>query len=174
MPTGSTLLCIHRDPTQLSSLRENGYKLVTATNGHDGLRLFMSQAVDAIVLDYHLGLLDGLVVASQIKQVRPKVPIVLVVDSLELPEGALKSVDAVVAKSDGPHFLWAAVDFVVNVKPTRSFDQEVNAASEQEPRRSTTSCHKGERKALAAAQRDKNTPFTPGLWQSILDGTIRF
>lgn len=119
----STVLCIHRNPSQLSLLAENGFKLVTATNGHDGLRIFSSQAVDAIVLEYHLGFLDGAVVASAIKQVRPKVPIVMLVDSLELPDGALKSVDAVVAKSDGPHFLWAAVDFVVNVKPSQSLDQ---------------------------------------------------
>ena len=71
MATNSTLLCIHRDPAQLSLLRENGYELVTATNGHDGLRLFASQPVDAIVLEYHLGLLDGAVIAAEIKRVRP-------------------------------------------------------------------------------------------------------
>ena len=59
MATNNTLLCIHRDPDQLSLLQENGYELLTATNGHDGLRLFASQLVDAIVLDYQLGLLDG-------------------------------------------------------------------------------------------------------------------
>jgi len=53
MGTNSTLLCIHRDPTQLSLLQQNGYELLTATNGADGLRLLMSQPVDAIVLDYH-------------------------------------------------------------------------------------------------------------------------
>lgn len=71
----NTLLCIHRDPAQLSLLQENGYELVTATNGHEGLRLFMSRAVDAIVLEYHLGLLNGAVIAAEIKQVRPEVPI---------------------------------------------------------------------------------------------------
>jgi hypothetical protein len=52
MARNNTLLCIHRDPAQLSSLEENGYELVTATNGHDRLRLFMSRRVDAIVLEY--------------------------------------------------------------------------------------------------------------------------
>ncbi len=117
MGTNSTLLCIHRDPTQLSLLKENGYELVTATNGHDGLRLFMSRPVDAIVLEYHLGLLDGSVIAAEIKQVRPTVPIVMLTDHLELPDGALKSVDALVTKSDGVHFLLAAVHFVLSAKP---------------------------------------------------------
>jgi hypothetical protein len=30
------LLCIHRDPAQMSLLRDNGYELITATNGGEG------------------------------------------------------------------------------------------------------------------------------------------
>jgi DNA-binding response OmpR family regulator len=59
MADASTLLRIHRDPVQLNLLKENGYEVITATNGSDGLRLLMLHAVDAIVLEYHLGLLDG-------------------------------------------------------------------------------------------------------------------
>jgi DNA-binding response OmpR family regulator len=119
MTMKSTLLCIHRDPTQLDLLQENGYQLVTATNGTDGLRLLMSCPVDAIVLEYHLGLPNGAAVAAEIKKAKPQLPIVMVADDLELPEGALRSVDALVTKSDGPHFLWATVHFVLNVKPTQ-------------------------------------------------------
>ena len=119
MATNSTLLCIHRDPAQLDLLRENGYELVTATNSSDGLRLLASTPIDAIVLEYHLGLLNGATVAVEIKNAKPELPIVMVADDLELPEGALRSVDALVTKSDGPHFLWATVHFVLNVKPTQ-------------------------------------------------------
>jgi DNA-binding response OmpR family regulator len=100
-------------------LEQNGYELLTATNGADGLRLFMSRPVDAIVLDYQLGLLDGGVVATEIKKVKPQVPIVMLAEDVELPADALKSVDALVAKSDGPHFLLATVHFVLNVKPAQ-------------------------------------------------------
>jgi DNA-binding response OmpR family regulator len=120
MAANNTILCIHRDPAQVSSLQENGYELVTATNGHDGLRLFATQPVDAIVLDYHLGQLDGALVANEIKRIRPTIPIVMLTDNLELPDGALSSVDALVTKSDGAHFLWATVHFVLNVKPAQS------------------------------------------------------
>jgi DNA-binding response OmpR family regulator len=115
MATNSTVLCIHRDPAQLSLLKENGYELVTATNGREGLRLFKSRHVDAIVLEYRLGLLDGSL-AAEIKQVRPEVPIIMLIDHLELPDGALKSVDALVTKSDGAHLLWATVHFILTVK----------------------------------------------------------
>lgn len=127
MGTNSTLLCIHRDPVQLSLLEENGYELVTATNGHDGLRLFMSRPVDAIVLEYHLGLLDGAVVATEIKQVKPQVPIVMLAEDVELPDGAFKSVDALVVKSDGPHFLLAAVHSVLNAKAAQRHEGELEA-----------------------------------------------
>jgi CheY-like chemotaxis protein len=49
-------------------------KVVTATNGGDGLRLFVSWPVDAIVLDYQLGLLDGATVAAEIKRSNHRFP----------------------------------------------------------------------------------------------------
>jgi CheY-like chemotaxis protein len=119
MDTSITLLCIHRDPAGLSLLKENGYELVTATNSPDGLRLFMSRPVDAVVLDYGLGLLNITVVAAEMKKVNPQVPIVMLADSAKLPDDALKSVDALVYTSDGPHFLWATVHFILNVRPAQ-------------------------------------------------------
>ena len=50
MGTQSTLLCIHRDPGKLLHLEENGYQLVTATNGSEGLRLLMSRRVDVSIM----------------------------------------------------------------------------------------------------------------------------
>jgi CheY-like chemotaxis protein len=116
MAAASTLLCIHRDPVQLNLLKENGYGVISATNGCDGLRLLMAHSVDAIVLEYHLGLLDGGVVAHEIKQVRPQLPVVMLAECLDFPDGALKSVDAFVAKSDGPHFLLATIHSVLQTK----------------------------------------------------------
>ena len=117
MAANGTLLCIHRDPAQFALLRENGYELLTATSGSEGLRLLMSRTVDAIVLEYHLGLMDGKVVAADIKKVNPQLPIVMLADHLDLPDETLRFVDALVIKSDGAHFLWATVHFVLNVKP---------------------------------------------------------
>jgi CheY-like chemotaxis protein len=61
----------------------------------------MSSPVDAIVLEYYLGLMDGAVAADEIRRVRPQLPIVMAADPLELPRGTLKSVDAFVDRSDG-------------------------------------------------------------------------
>ncbi len=130
MTGNNTLLCIHRDPAQLRVLQENGYELIVAANGWKGLRLLMTHPVDAIVLEYNLGLLDGVIVATEIKKVKPQLPIVMLADHLELPDGALKSIDALVTKSDGAHFLWATVHFVLNVKSNRRWQ---NTLSTQRP-----------------------------------------
>ena len=116
MAASSTVLCIYRDPGQLTLLREKGYGVVTATNGSEGLRLLMSRPVDAVVLEYHLGMLDAAVGADEIRRARPAVPIIMVADPVELPHEALKSVDTLVDKSAGAHFLWAAVHFLLTTK----------------------------------------------------------
>jgi DNA-binding response OmpR family regulator len=182
MATNSTLLGIHRDPAQLRLLQENGYQLVTATNGRDALRLFMSRPVDAIVLEYQLGLLDGSVIAAEIKQVRPKVPIVMLADHLELPDGALNSVDALVAKSDGPHFLLATVRFVLNVKPAQSHEGKLGAQMPtycRRPGRSREGADHGQADTLPLATLQlaidkKEVPFSPAVWRSIRNGNVQF
>jgi CheY-like chemotaxis protein len=177
MGTNSILLCIHRNPAQLRLLKENGYELVTARNGHDGLRLFMSRPVDAIVLEYHLGLLDGSVIATRIKQVRPTVPIVMLTDHLELPDGALKSVDALVTKSDGVHFLMATVHFLLSVRPARSRKKSLRGHTTVHlrhpggPRGGVAAMPAN---AARAAANEMDVPLSPGLWRSIRNGKIQF
>ena len=122
MSTPRSLLCIHRDPTQLKVLQERGFSLITATHWSQGLRLLVSRPVDAVVLEYHLGLLDGAAVADEIKKVRPRLPIVMIAESLELHEGALKSVDALVTSSDGPRFLVEAIHTVLQARDCQHFD----------------------------------------------------
>ena len=103
-------------------LQEKGYAVITATHGSQGLRLLMSKSVDAVILEYHLGLLDGAAVAAEIKHVRPRLPIVMLAENVELAEGALKSVDALVTKSDGPRFLLQAIHSVLQAKDRLHLD----------------------------------------------------
>ena len=175
MGTQSTLLCIHRDPDQLLHLEEQGYGLVTATSGGEGLRLLMSRSVDAVVIEYYLGLLDGAVVASEIKKVKPQIPIVMVCDNLELPDDALKSVDAIVIKSDGQHFLVATIHFVLSVEWEQQHTARTTEAGKPfsrlglgRPRRTTS------RRAYRLTPEGGDGAFTPRMWRRILDGTIPF
>ncbi len=99
-----------------------GFSLITATHGSQGLRLLVSKPVDAVILEYHLGLLDGVAVADEIKKVRPQLPIVMFAENLQLPDGALKSVDALVTNCDGPRFLLEAIHTLLQAKDRQDLD----------------------------------------------------
>ncbi|MGA9041855.1 MAG: response regulator [Terriglobales bacterium] len=150
MATNHTLLCIHQDPGQLSLLKEHGYNLVSATNAPDGLRLFRSRPVDGVVIEHHPRLLDGCALAAEIKNARPQLPVVMLTDHLELPDRALASVDALVTKSDGAHFLLAAVHFVLSVKPASRHAEKLPSRTSVRP--SGTSRQKTKRRRAAIAQ----------------------
>jgi len=177
MATNTTLLCIHRDPAQLSLLQEH-YELLTATNGHEGLRLFMSQPVDAIVLDYQLGLLDGGIVAAAIKNVKPQVPIVMLTECMDIPVAALNSVDALVAKSDLAHSLLETVHSVLNGKAVLHGHQvKLRAETPVHPRTLRGAWDGVERRRATLAQLaadEKNLPFSRRVWRSIRNGTVQF
>jgi DNA-binding response OmpR family regulator len=177
MADTSTLLCIHRDPAQLRLLQENGYKLVTASSSSEGLRLLMTRPVDAIVLEYHRGLLDGATVATQIKKVKPQLPIVMLADQLGFPDGALNSVDALVSKADGAHFLWAAVHFILNRKPSPREQATPSAQVPVRNRRTDRSLPGVNRPPANPSRQTKDqrhAPFSPSVWKSILDGSLEF
>jgi DNA-binding response OmpR family regulator len=137
----------------------------------------MSRPVDAIVLEYHLGLLDGGIVAAEIKKVNPQVPIVMLSDHLELPDSAWKSVDALVIKSDGPHFLLATVHFVLNVKPAEQYPKNLKGQTPTRLRRTGWSRQETSRSQANLPQLaadEKTAPFSPGMWRSIRNGSIQF
>ncbi|MBZ5688517.1 MAG: response regulator [Acidobacteriia bacterium] len=177
MAANATLLCIHRDPAQLALLRENGYELLTATNVSEGLRLLESRPVDLIVLEYHLGLMDGDVVAAEIKKVKPQLPIVMLTDHLDLPDGALKSADALVTKSDGAHFLWATVHFVLNVKPTQRREGTLKVQKADQLRRMSRSREDRTKQKADASQSTaclKDVPFPTRVWRGLRNGSSTF
>jgi DNA-binding response OmpR family regulator len=160
-------------------LRDHGYELLTATTGSDGLRLFTSRPVDAIVLEYHLGLLDGGVVANEIKRVQPTIPIVMLADDLELPAGALKSVDALVNKSDGAHFLWASVHFVLSAKATQACERRSRTEAPGRVRRLGRSAEQADDLQAKASPAPMDPPFSAEdfsaeEWRSIRTGIVRF
>src|ERR1035437_1710731 len=120
---------------------------------------------------------DRSVLATEIKRVRPTIPIVMLVDHLELPDGALKSVDAIVAKSDGAHFLWATVHFILNVKPIQLREQTQRAQTPAHLRRlgrSREGADRGQSNTLQCATEEKHAPFSRRVRQSICDGTVQF
>jgi CheY-like chemotaxis protein len=176
MATNSTLLCIHRDPAQLSLLQEH-YALLTATNGHEGLQLFMSQPVDGIVLDYQLGLLDGGVVAAEIKRVKPQIPIVMLAECMDIPVAARNSVDAVVAKSDLASALLETVHSVLNNKLAWGYQVRLSdqpPVHRPRPGKAWDGVERRQAILIQLATDKKQSPFSRKVWRGIRNGTVQF
>lgn len=95
-------------------LEENGYEVLEATSGDEGLKLFSSRSVDAVVLDYQMPGMNGDVVAAKIKRVKSHVPIVLLFAYGPPPESKLKAVDTFLSKSGPPRTLLSTLQHLLD------------------------------------------------------------
>ncbi len=135
-----TLLCVDDNQTSLKIckiiLEDFGYKVLTASSGREGLEVFASNAIDAVILDYQMPEMNGEIVAAEMKRTSPQIPILMLSGWASLPESAFVLVDEFVAKGDPVEFLLLAVQQVLSRgekrKPVRvvtrprmaSFDSE--------------------------------------------------
>jgi len=64
-------------------LREKGYEIDTCSNGNDTIDLVRQNLYDIIFLDEHMPGLSGIETLRQVKQVRPRIPVVMITKSEE-------------------------------------------------------------------------------------------
>jgi CheY-like chemotaxis protein len=86
-------------------LERSGYEVLTAEDGPKGLELFRSHDVHGVVLDYFMPGMDGGIVARQMKEMKPRIPILMLSAYFSLPEHALDHVDAFITKGQSPELL---------------------------------------------------------------------
>jgi|SRR5580692_2632878 CheY-like chemotaxis protein len=105
----ATILCIDDHWNGLIGrkklLEQNGYEVLEASGGDEGLKLFRSRNVDAVVLDYQMPGMNGDVVAAKMKRINSHVPIMLLSAYGPLPKNKLCAVDSFVSKSQPPDIL---------------------------------------------------------------------
>lgn len=103
------LLCVDDEVIGLKArkmlLERQGYRVLSAREGVEGLDLFNNNQVDAVVLDYFMPGMHGGIVASAMKRAKPQVPIILLSAYLSLPEAEVASVDAFLVKGGPPEAL---------------------------------------------------------------------
>jgi CheY-like chemotaxis protein len=116
------LLCIDDEATGLkirkTILERNGYAVLTAPDGAEGLALFEREKVNAVIVDFYMPGMDGGKVASEMKRRKPTVPIVLLSAYYSLPDGATDAVDAFITKGDSPEVLLNKISELVQSNPT--------------------------------------------------------
>jgi CheY-like chemotaxis protein len=86
-------------------LERAGYRVLTASSGPDGLKLFCSQPVEAVVLDYSMPGMHGGEVAARMRQTKPHIPILLLSAYIGLPAETTSLVDLYMTKGEGPPIL---------------------------------------------------------------------
>lgn len=104
MPRTATVLIIDDEKEQLMLrkmlLETAGHNVLTAHSGKEGLQVFRSQQVDAVVIDYWMGDLKGTAVATEMKKLRPSVPVVIFSAFRPLPDEALGKADVWLVKAE--------------------------------------------------------------------------
>ena len=126
-----TLLCIDDNQSSLNIckmvLEDFGYKVLTASSGREGLKVFASNAIDAVILDYQMAEMNGDLVAAEMKRTNPRLPILMLSGWVSLPESALLLVDEFVAKGDPVEFMLLAIQQLLSRgekrKPVRAVTQ---------------------------------------------------
>src|SRR5215470_15390937 len=118
----NVILCVDDEAVGLSVrkmiLESQGYRVVTAENGPDGLKIFSAESIDLVVLDYKMPGMNGDVVAERMKQMKPSVPILLLSAYVDLPGETLALVDKYLTKGEGPQVMLKAIaDLLTQASP---------------------------------------------------------
>jgi len=97
-PTRMTVLCVEDEDQQLKLRKllfeSEGFNVLTAQTGRQALELFQANPVDAVVLDYWMAGMNGMAVATELKRLRPTIPIIVLSGWTSLPGETIGLVDA--------------------------------------------------------------------------------
>lgn len=95
-------------------LMDEGYRVVTAENGRDGLDLFFSESIDLVMTDLRMPVMDGIEVMTAIQAHDPEIPMIVI-------SGAGKKHDLIKALQMG------AKDYIS--KPVTDLDMLIHVVS---------------------------------------------
>ncbi|HEV2730103.1 MAG TPA: response regulator [Terriglobales bacterium] len=103
-----TTVLLDDDPQQLDlralSMRMSGFSAVTASSPIEAMSLMNEPIfgkIDVAVIDYHMPLMSGCILAEYLKARYPQLKIVLYSGALDISEDEMTSVDVFIPKSEG-------------------------------------------------------------------------
>lgn len=101
-------------------LRSAGFSVITAPSGGDGVKMFATTKVDAVVIDYQMPDLNGGSVADELRQQDPSVPLVLITGYPDPPSTVIEKFDSFLPKGSSPRLLVKQVARLVELRPRTS------------------------------------------------------
>jgi CheY-like chemotaxis protein len=115
-----TILCVDDNQVAVSGwslyLHQHGYSVLSAFAAEEGLHLFATQSVSAVILDYAMPELDGTAVSALMKRMKPEVPIILFTGVSELPTDVLAKVDGFMVKGKPPSEMLRIIDRLLRIE----------------------------------------------------------
>lgn len=116
------ILCVDDEPTGLTARRLLlsivGYTVLTAPSGTIALKLFACNKVDLVITDHLLPDLTGAELISQMKLLKPEVPLVLLTGLADPPPG-FEQADLFLTKGmTPPEFLAEIAKLIANSRST--------------------------------------------------------
>ena len=116
------VLCVDDEAVGLrvrkALLERAGYRVLTAHNGAEGLDVFSREPVEAVVLDYSMPGMHGGEVATEMRQRKPAIPILLLSAYLGVPGDVTSVVNLSMTKGEGAELLLQKLDsFFPEVSP---------------------------------------------------------
>jgi len=113
------ILCID-DAAWLEACKKlleiRGYEVLSAQSEEQGLGLFVSHPIDAVVLDYKMPGMNGDRAARQMKRLKPDVPILMLSGYSELRPNALPCVDAFLSKGESLSTVVSTLDRLLKLR----------------------------------------------------------
>jgi len=110
----ATILCIDDEEPGLlvrrALLESVGHRVLTALSGAEGVRIFRSEPVDAVIVDYWMAGKNGLAVAGELKRLNRTTPIIMLSAYTSLPDETIGLVDLWVQKGGEPQNLLDSVE----------------------------------------------------------------
>jgi len=97
-----------------------GFKVLTAASGKEGVRLAATNLVDVVVTDYEMPGMNGEALATAIKSIKPRLPVVLFSGSTLVPLSARRVIDAFCDKAASRNQLSTTIHRMLLKKPTRT------------------------------------------------------
>jgi|SRR5438309_7309859 len=124
--TTSTILCIDDEEPGLflrkALLESDGHRVLTARSGAEGIRQFRAEQVDAVVLDYWMDGMKGIEVGSELKRLKPGVPIIILSAFISLADETIGAADVWLRKAEvEPADLLSEVRRLLRNRRTDSF-----------------------------------------------------
>ena len=102
----SVILCVDDERSGLLMrrllLESQGYVVLTAESGEEGVAVLAAKEVDLVLLDYMMPGADGGAVAETMKKIKPSVPILMLSAYVDLPSETIAHVDRYVIKGQSP------------------------------------------------------------------------